>query len=421
MTGISGSKCIMLIADGLGDRPVTELWGKTPLEYAKTPVLDELCRKGMTGLVHPYRPGTRCGTDWGHLCLFGYDPAEYYTGRGSIEAYSAGIVLKQGDVAFRGNFATVDAEHKVIDRRAGRISDRQEIEGLLAEAEGLEINGCRFILRPLTEHRLAVVIRGNDLGWNVPDTDPGTAREGEPVIRPMNLNLKDTGDMRTADILWKFQQEIHRIWDNSEINRRRMEKGLLPANFILTRGCGKAMVLPPFKARYPGAEAAVIAGDDTITGIGRMCGFDSYKEEGFTGGFDTDYMGKARLAAALLKDHDLVVVHIKGTDLCGHDNLPQKKAEIIEKVDGMFRYWLEQGKENNCYYAMTADHSTPCHRREHSADPVPSFLSGPGVVQDRVVTFGERACAEGILNQYTGSQFMATIMDYMGFGKKYGA
>lgn len=410
---------MMLIADGLGDRPVAELRGKTPLEYARTPVLDELCRKGMTGLVHPYRPGARCGTDWGHLCLFGYDPAEYYTGRGSIEAYSAGMILEQGDIAFRGNFATVDAELKVIDRRAGRISDRQEIEGLLAEAEGLEIDGCRFLLRPLTEHRLALIIRGKGLGWNAPDTDPGTAREGNPVIRPVNRG--STADRRTADILWEFQQKIHHIWDHSRINRRRMEKGLLPANFILTRGCGKAMVLPPFKSRYPGAEVAVVAGDDTITGIGRMCGFDSYKEAGFTGGFDTDYMSKARLAAKLLEDHDLVVVHIKGPDLCGHDNLPRRKAEIIEKVDEMFRYWLEQGKENNCYYAMTADHSTPCYWREHSADPVPSFLAGPGVIQDKVDAFGERACAKGILNQYTGSQFMATIMDYMGFSKKYGA
>ncbi|WP_455650387.1 2,3-bisphosphoglycerate-independent phosphoglycerate mutase [Enterocloster citroniae] len=419
MTGRLKRKGIMLIADGLGDRPVDELNGKTPLEYARTPVLDELCRRGMTGLVHPYRPGARCGTDWGHLCLFGYDPEPYYTGRGSIEAYSAGMTLKLGDVAFRGNLATVDQDLKVIDRRSGRISDPRDIAGLVEDVNGLEVDGCRLILKPLTEHRLAMVIRGSGLGWSVPDTDPGTAREGEAVIRPQDL--KDAGNKRTADILWKFQQQIHRIWEKSDINRQRVERGLLPANFILTRGCGKAMVLPPFTDRYPGARVAVIAGDSTITGIGRMCGFDGYREDGFTGGFDTDHMGKARLAVKLLKDYDLVVVHVKGTDLCGHDNLPYRKAEIIEKVDRMFSCWLEQIGEEDCYYGMTADHSTPCCQREHSADPVPSFLAGPGVRRDGVELFGERACAGGILNQYTGSQFMATIMDYLELTRKYGA
>lgn len=416
-------KAILLISDGLGDRPVSELGEKTPLEYAKTPTIDRLVEGGMAGLVHPYRPGTRCGTDWGHLCLFGYDPQEFYTGRGSIEAYSAGLKLKEGDVAFRGNFATVDENLCVVDRRAGRISDPEEIRQLIEEANGLEMDGYKLLLKPLTQHRLALVVRGKGLGGQLPDTDPGTACEGEKVVNPaVEKNWKGTDEDRlTAEILWKFLMEVHQIWEKSPVNAKRVAEGKLPANFILTRGSGKAMVPPAFTTNYPNAKVAVIAGDETITGIGRMCGFDGYTKESFTGGFTTDYMGKAKLAMELLPDYDLVIVHVKGTDLCGHDNLPYKKAEIVEAIDGMFAYWLAQEGSENWYFAMTADHSTPCCRRDHSADPVPSFLAGPAVRKDDVTEYGERACAKGILNNYTGAQLMATIMDYLWFSKKYGA
>jgi len=134
-----------------------------------------------------------------------------------------------------------------------------------------------------------------------------------------------------------------------------------------------------------------------------MCGFDSFTKPSFTGGFTTDYMGKARLALELLETHDLVIVHIKGTDLCGHDNLPLKKAEVIENIDQMFEFWLGHEKKDDYYYAMIADHSTPCCRRDHSADPVPAFLSGRDVRVDQTIAYGERSCSEGILNHYTGA------------------
>lgn len=406
-------KAILLIADGLGDRPVEALCGKTPLEYAYTPTLDALAARGMTGLVHPYRPGARCGTDWGHLCLFGYDPAEFYTGRGSIEAYSAGLELQPGDVAFRGNLATVDADLRVVDRRAGRISEAEDIAALAAEVDGMELDDCKLLLKPLTQHRVALVLRGAGLDGRIPDTDPGTACEGEAVVEPLGSP--------TGAVFWKLLLQIHEIWENSPVNKARRTQGKLPANFILTRGSGKAMVPPAFTEQYPGARVAVIAGDETITGIGRMCGFDGYTGVTFTGGFETDWRGKARMALDLLPDYDLVIVHVKGTDLCGHDDMPLKKAEIIEQIDGMFRLWMEAPGSRDWYFAMEADHSTPCCRRDHSADPVPCFLAGPGVRRDGVKEYGERACAGGILNNYTGAQFMATIMDYLCRSRKYGA
>lgn len=412
-------KAIMLISDGLGDRPIPEFGGKTPLEYAHKPTIDVLCDQGCAGLVHPYQAGARCGTDWGHLCLFGYNPEQYYTGRGSIEAASAGIVLYEGDVAFRGNFATVDEGLKVIDRRAGRISETEDISSLLSCVDGMEIDGCKFIVKPLTEHRLALVINGKDLYGKIKDTDPGTAQEGAVVKNPViGCNAQER---RTAELLWKFLQETYKRWQNHPVNIARKQKGLLQANFILTRGSGAAMVLPPFQTQFPGVKVACVAGDETIVGISQMCGFDGYTQKDFTGSFETNYLGKAALALKLMEKYDLVIVHVKATDLCGHDNLPDKKASVVEKIDEMFKYWVSNTDRNSTYFVMTADHSTPCAYREHSADPVPTFFYGPDVRRDSVTFYGERSCVLGMLNNYTGAQLMATIMDYLGFAKKYGA
>ncbi|VYU34823.1 2,3-bisphosphoglycerate-independent phosphoglycerate mutase [Clostridium tertium] len=414
---MSKARGILLISDGLGDRPIADLNGLTPLEYANTPTMDLLCKEGATGLVHPYKPGCRVGTDWGHICLFGYNPDDYYTGRGAVEAFSAGLDMKKGDVAFRGNLGTVDNELFVLDRRAGRINDKDEIESLISSVDGYEVDGCKFKVLSLTEHRVAVVMSGNDLYWNIADTDPGTACEGSKIICP----IKEDNIQRSAKALWKFQLYVKEIWDNHPVNKSRKERGQLPANFIITRGSAAAMELPSIESIFPKVKVSVIAGDETITGIGKMCNFDYVVDESFTGGFETNYMGKAEKAIEELKNHDLVIVHIKGTDLCGHDNKPLLKAEIIQKIDEMYKYWMSKIDKDNTYLALVSDHSTPCHVRDHSSDPVPAFLWGPNVRVDECIKCGERDVAKGILNGYTGSQFMSTIMDYLGHTKKYGA
>ena len=418
-TGRTAVKGILLIADGLGDRPLTALGEKTPLEYARTPALDRLAAEGCAGLVHPYRPGARVGTDWGHLCIFGYDPSPFYSGRGSLEAVSAGITLEPGDVAFRGNFAAFSPEWKVLDRRAGRIRESEDIAQLAACVDGAEIDGCTFLVKPLTEHRLALVMRGQGLAGSVPDTDPGTAREGEDVVNPV-LSCQPEAK-RTAELLWRFLRFAYDKWKDHPVNRKREQEGKAPANGILTRGSGSAMVLPPMNSRFPGLRGACIAGDITILGIGRICGLEGFTKEGFTGSNNTDFQGKAAFALELLEQYNFVVVHVKATDLCGHDNQPEEKARIIECIDGMFQTWLDKIDVENTYLAMTADHSTPCHFREHSGDPVPSFLWGPHVRKDRVTRFGERDCGEGLLNNYTASGFTATLMDYLDHNKKLGA
>lgn len=411
---------LLVIMDGLGDRPGPALDGKTPLEAARTPHMERLVSMGMCGNVYPIAPGIPVGTDVGHLHIFGYDSAKVYRGRGPLEASSGGLKLREGDVAFRGNFATVTKELVVTDRRAGRIHEGTDI--LAAALDGMELSGgIRVFTRELTEHRIAVVLRGDGLSDAITCTDPGTAEEGKPMAVPEALDGSEEA-RRTAAALQEFTMKAYEILKELPLNREREDKGLKPANVVLTRGAGQKTEMASLHKLY-GIRAACIAGDQTVGGIAELAGMDYYTEDGFTGSFDTDVMGKARLALELLqkRGYDWVVLHIKGTDLAGHDNLPDKKKEIVEKTDDMLGYLLERLDLNTCYLAFTADHSTPCEAYDHTGDGVPTFIAGADVRKDRVTQVGERYFMEGALNNLTANDIFRLQMDLMGFMKKVGS
>ncbi|MDI6603974.1 MAG: 2,3-bisphosphoglycerate-independent phosphoglycerate mutase [Thermoanaerobacteraceae bacterium] len=411
-------KCIMVIGDGLGDRPIELLQGKTPLEAAKKPVINMLSSNGMTGLVHPYKPGIRVGTDVGHLCIFGYEPEKVYSGRGPIEAFSAGIELKADDVAFRANFATVSEDLTVIDRRAGRIRKGTR---LLAESlNGIEIDDCKIFLKELTEHRAAVVIRGEGLSDMVTDTDPGTTHEGEKVKKPLPTENTIEAE-KTTRVLWKFLMRAHEILKVHPVNVERQKNGLFPANFIITRGAGKFKKIEKITDIFK-VKAACIAGDETILGIGKMCGFDVFTSSKFTGSFDTDYKSKALMVLQKINEgYDFVVVHVKATDLAGHDNVPFKKVEVIENIETIFSLLYSNIDRLNTYLCLTADHTTPYSVRDHTCDPVPAFIWGSDVRKDGIQKFGEEYIKSGSLSGYTAKDVFYTLMDFMGYTEKYGA
>lgn len=411
---------LLVIMDGLGDRPNPSLGGMTPLESASTPNMERLLKMGMCGNVYPIAPGIPVGTDVGHLQIFGYDSSRVYRGRGPLEASSGGLELMDGDVAFRGNFATVTEDKVVVDRRAGRISQGTE---LLAEAvNGMVLSdGTRVLAKELTEHRIAVVLRGEGLSDAISCTDPGTTEEGKGVSRPKALD-GTANAQRTADALWEFTEKAYGILRELPLNRERVEKGLKPANIILTRGAGQKTEMVSLKEKY-NIRAACVAGDKTVGGIARLAGMDYYIRDSFTGSFDTDLMGKAGLAAGLLKEkgYDWVVLHIKGTDLAGHDNRPDKKKEIVERTDQMLGYLLDELDLEQCYISFTADHSTPCQVGDHSGDGVPTFIAGSDVRRDKVELAGERYFMEGALEGLTANDIFRLQMNYMGFMEKVGS
>jgi len=412
-------RALVVILDGLGDRPIAALGGKTPLEFARTPTLDRIAREGVTGLMDPLAPGVRVGTDVGHLALFGYNPMRVYWGRGPIEAAGVGIALRAGDVAFRANFATLNEAGVVVDRRAGRI--REGTEELAAALDKMRLSdGTEVVFRAATEHRAVLVLRGERLSPLVTDSDPGPLHEGE---RPRPIRARVAGSSaaeRTAAAATEFSIRAHHILKEHPVNRRRIERGLPPANYVLLRGAGIKRPMRSLAERF-NIQGACIAGESTIVGIARMTGFDVVKKPTFTANLDTDVEGKAAAAKEALNSHHLVVVHYKGTDIASHDGLVDQKVAFIERVDRALAPLFEAAKKDGFYIAITSDHSTPCQLREHSADPVPVALFGPDVLTDDVECFGERWCMRGGLGRITANAFLLTVLDYIGATYRFGS
>ena len=405
-------RILLLIFDGLGDRPITALGHRTPLQAAATPNLDWFAANGVTGQLDPIAPGIRPGSDTSHLALFGYDPTRVYTGRGPFEAAGVGIVVRQGDIAFRANFCTVDAKLRVLDRRAGRIGEGTA--DLAKAIDGLKVDGVAVQFRAGTEHRGALVLRGKGLSPKVSDTDPHA--EGTAVLAAHALAAEAK---RTASAVNTLTKEVYRVLADHPVNRARKRAGERPANMIVLRGAGVVPKLPPIRERT-GLRAVGIAGVALIKGICRAVGMDTLDVPGATGGLDTDMAAKAKAALAALRDYDMVVVNVKAPDICGHDGKVHEKVRVIEKIDAMMRI-MRDDLPGNVVLAATADHSTPAELGDHSGDPVPVMVYGPGVRVDPVAAFDETAVMAGGLGRIRGMDLVPILMSASNRAEKFGA
>ena len=399
------NKVLFLVFDGLGDRPVPELGGLTPLEAARTPNFDAIAAESICGLSNALGRGVRPGSDVSHLAIFGYPMEKYYTGRGPIEAAGLGIALQEGDVAFRGNFGTVDGDWNILDRRAGRI---RVVDEFAAAVDGMEIEGVQILVKPGTAHRAGVVFRGRGLSANVTDADPHA--EGLPVleVRPGDDSPEAAF---TARVVNAFMRRSYEILDKLEANAKRREAGQLPANIVLLRGAGIYPTLPKFADKY-GLRACCIAGGGLYRGIGAFLGMDLIDVPGATALPDSDVAAKFRAAKQALETYDFVFTHVKATDSLAEDGNWAGKKDFIEKCDAAAAELRDLPE--NVLLVITADHSTACELKAHTADPVPILFCSPHVRRDEVKTFGERACSLGGLGRMTGSDVMPEVMNLMG-------
>ena len=398
-------KAIVLIYDGLGDRPIASLGGLTPLEYAKTPNFDKLATEAQCGLMHTLGRGLRPGSDTSHLAIFGYEPAKYYPGRGPIEVAGLGLKMQDGDVALRGNFGTVDDNMVIQDRRAGRI---RVVEPLTKAIDGLQIDDVTLVVKPGTAHRGGVVMRGPGLSSAVTDADPHEVGQAVWEVKPTD---DSTEAKRTAKLLNKFVAKTHEILAELEFNKERQSRGELPGNCLLLRGAGQYRSFPSFKERF-GFTSCCVAGGGLYKGIGAFLGMDIIEVPGATALPDSDVKAKFKTALKQLDSHDFVFIHVKAADSLGEDGDPQGKAEFIAKCDKAMGLFEDLPKDG--LLAVTADHSTPCELKQHSADPVPVMFYGDGVRTDDVTAFGERACAKGGLGHIEGKDIMPQIQNLMG-------
>ena len=395
-----GVPTLLLIIDGVADRPVRALGGRTPLEAAHTPILDRLAKEGKCGLADPVAPGVVPDTAAGSLALFGQSPLAMK--RGPVEALGAGIELSAGDVALRGNFACLDKRGRVIDRRAGRIReeaaelarviDRMPLPGSLSQEVEVRVESS-------TEHRLAIVLRGENLSTAVVGSDPGDGVEGSLPLTPRPVDSDDEKAVYTARVLSIFEEMVRGKLAKHPVNLERSAKGLPPANAILTRGAGRLHRLIPLEQSGIPLRLSCISGDGTVLGLAGWLGARNITSPAMTANLDTDLGVKVKLALASLKRDDLVILHIKGADIAAHDRRPELKVAFLEKLDAHLKAFLE-ASEDPLRIAVASDHATLSESGQHVADPLPVLIWGEGLEADEVEAFNEKSMAGGTLGRF---------------------
>jgi 2,3-bisphosphoglycerate-independent phosphoglycerate mutase len=405
-------KAVIIIGDGMGDWPVSELQDLTPAEAAVKPNLDRLAREGESGMLDPIAPGVRAGSDTAHMAMLGFDPYKYYTGRGPFEALGIGMDVQRGDVCFRVNFATVDSDLRITDRRAGRISSGTD--QLAAALNGLQHDGCTFLFKESVAHRAALIIRGEGLGPFVSDADPHA--EGE---LPHEAHGADPASQRTAEMVNWFVKKSYEILKDHPVNKARETEGKNPANIAMPRGAGGAPDLPPFAESY-GFTGAMVVEVGLVKGIGKYLDMDVIDVPEASGDLNTDEIAMAKAVVDALQRHPFVLCNLKSPDVAGHDFNAKAKVETVEKLDRLVGYVMDHAGDNT-YIAVTADHSTPVAVGDHTGEPVPLSIWGPHMRTDNVSQYGERPCATGSLGRITGKDLMKLLTSLAMRQKKFGA
>ncbi len=412
-------KGLVIILDGLGDRPCRELDGNTPLEFAHTPVLDQLAQRNQCGLMDPLLPGLPVDTHTGVGILCGLPPsAATYLCRGPIEAAGIGLEMQVGDLLFRANLATVDKQgthFHIQDRRAGRI--RENVDSLCRALENIDVgNDIRASLYPATQHRCVLRLHGAHLSAQISDTDPGGKKIARGILISAANNSHDESAQLSAAAVNRFTEMSYHILSSHPINQKRAQNNQLPANGVITRGVGVHKNFSNI-LNHLNLKVAVIAAESTILGLGNLFGFTTITDPAFTALVDTDLDKKLAFAQTALQTHDLVYLHIKGTDTAAHDRNPLAKAEIINRFDST----LEKVNLQHTVLGVCADHSTDSYRGEHNGDSVPVLIHNPSGRKDRVNRFNETDCITGALGRLTAQGFLTSVLDAMGCLSSYKA
>jgi 2,3-bisphosphoglycerate-independent phosphoglycerate mutase len=390
------TRIVLLVMDGLGDVAYESLGNRTPLEVARTPNIDRLAAGAELGLMDPVMPGVTPGSGPGHTALFGYDPVEHLIGRGVLEGLGIGFEFTDRDVAARFNFASTDADGNITDRRAGRIDSQSA--ALLCERLGRripEVEGVETIVRPVKEHRGVVVFRGDDLGADVPDTDP--QRTGVPPLAPEGCDASSGITARAAAGFVERATEL--LADEPQ------------AHTLLLRGFSRYDPLPAYRDVFK-LEAAALALYPMYRGLASLAGMDV-----LDAGKDVrEQIDRLRSA---WDDYEFFFVHVKKTDSSGEDGDVQTKIRVIEETDStLVSAITELGPDVLC---ITGDHSTPCTMRSHSFHPVPVLVHAPTSRPHGAGGFGESACRSGSLGRFVGRHLLPMLMGHAGKLAKYGA
>lgn len=376
-------KYLVILGDGMADRPIESLNGKTPLAYADTPMMNELAAKGEIGMVHTIPQGMSPGSDTANLSVLGYDPRMYYSGRSPLEALSIGVPMKDTDIALRCNLVTLSEEEEnyedrtIIDHSSGEISTEDAAVLLEAARKELETEEFRFYAGTSYRHLLI---------W-----DKGKTVDLTP---PHDILGQKIGDkLPGAPQLQEMMRKSYDILVNHPINLERKKQGKNPANSCWFWGAGTRPKLSSFEEKT-GKKGAMISAVDLLKGIAVGTSMKVITVEGANGGLHTNYEGKAQAAVDVLtKDgYDFVYVHLEGPDEMGHQGSTERKVKAVENLDQRIIRPIVEGLRaagEDFRMVILPDHPTPVSLRTHTADNVPYLLYDSTMEQEHSWKYNE--------------------------------
>lgn len=403
-------KGVLVIIDGLGDLPNKQLDDMTPLEAANTPNMDFLATRGELGYMYPIRPGFVPSSDEAIVSIFGNELIS--STRGQLEARGTDLKITRGDLALRVNFATIDSFEKanILDRRAGRTLTTEEAD-ILAEAINRKIKlPVKFVLEPTIQHRAVLVFRGgfsdNFSGNDVKSKD-GKFKYCKPLDENENTQY-------TVNLVNEFLEQAYEILNKHPINLERKKKGLMPANFLLVRDPG---IEPPklklyrrwCSANYMPLEigfARVCGMKNFSFNYPKLKGLDAYKS--LWDGLRKACKFSIKIIKKNHKNFDYIYIHLKETDLPGHDNKPLEKKAMLEHIDKtLFKFLRKFAPPKGIKVVITGDHSTPCKLKEHSADPVPVLFYNDSIIKEK--KFSEKEARKGTFGRILGKDLLKKV------------
>ena len=398
-------KYIIILGDGMTDRPIEKLGNKTPLMVADIPNIDKLCKWGRCGLFQTVPKDMPPGSEVANLAVLGYDVHKVYQGRGVLEGASIGMEIEPTDLVMRCNLLCIEDE-KIKNHSAGHISSEEAHILIDFLNEKLADDVIRFYPGFSFRHILVVKNGINDLKFTPPHDVPGTLFK-DVLIKPTCKRGEETAKLLNQLIL-----ESQELLKDHPVNVKRIAKGEDPANSVWFWSAGYKPQMRTLKEKF-GVSGAVISAVDIIKGLGIFAGMDVIEVEGATGLTDTNYEGKAEAAIEALKTHDLVYLHVEATDEAGHAGDVDLKIKALEYLDKrVVKYIIEETSKlkEQTTIAVLPDHSTPCDVRTHTHDPVPFIIYNPGLQPDNVTEYNEESCKNGSLGLVREDEFIKTLL-----------
>lgn len=400
-------KYAIVIPDGCADEPLESLGGKTPLQAAELPAMDAIAARGLCGTADNTPRHWPAGSEIANLCLLGYDPDVYFTGRAPLEAAAQGIELGPDDFAIRCNLVTIE-DQVMIDFTAGHVSSEEARELLAAAQAGLLDADSRFEFVPGVSYRNLLIYRGR----------PGETQPFSHETR--TLAPHDLTDLPVTDAfprgpgsdsLVRLMNRSAECFAEHPVNRRRGEAGQRVVSNVWLWGLGGAPKLPSFADRF-GVRGVMITAVDLLRGIAALVGWPRIEVAGATGYLDTDYAAKGRAAVAALRDHDLVCVHIEAPDEASHEGRPEAKIEALQQIDRKIVAPLLDALRSAGEHRIlvTPDHPTFCRTKKHTHGVVPFAMAGTGIEPDSQTAYDEQAAAAAGLRFDRGWDLMGHFL-----------